>query len=175
MGMRSWQIACVLLTLTSACSKRKLHWSGTRATEITGGGFVVPIPAGWRDGAEATDDDIRKVLGAQPGAHGLVREDFDGATIVIKAGDNPPTTDPPCDEIATAVAKQEGATSSALQKTTVEGDAVCQWTYTKGDVVGDYWMRFHADKLIAIMCFAKGDKANDEACAQTRKGMHLAP
>jgi hypothetical protein len=173
--MRSWQIALVLTVLAAGCSKRKLHWGETRATTITEGGFTLPIPTGWRNASEATDDDMQKLVAKQPGAHILVREDFDGATIVIKGGNNPPTTSPPCDEIATTVAKQEDATATAIQKIMVEGDAACQWTYTKGDIVADYWMRFHADKLLAIMCFPGSDKTNVAACTQARQAAHPAP
>lgn len=173
--MRSWQIALVLVGVAAGCSKRKLHWSDTRATTVTTDGFVIPIPTGWRDAAESTDDDMRKLLSKSPGAHILVREDFDGATMVIKGGSNPPTPSPPCDEIATTIAKQEGAKATSIQKPTVDGDGACEWTYTKGDIEADYWMRFHGDKVLAVMCFAKGDKANAAACAQARKTAHPAP
>ncbi len=171
--MRTWQIVLVVVaSLASACSKRKLHWIDTRATTVAIDGFTVPIPAGWRDGAEATDDDMKEVLRKTPGAHVLVRDDFDGATIVIKGAATEPTTTPPCDEIAKLIATQEDATATGVKNITIEGDGACHWTYTKGDIEGDYWMRYHADNIIAIMCFTQHDKANLATCETARQSVH---
>lgn len=163
--------ALAVACLATGCSKRKLHWGETRATQITTDGFTVAIPAGWRDAAEATDDDMKELLAKQPGAHVLVREDFDGATIVVKSAANEPMPDPPCEEIANMVAKSEGAKSTNIVKGKADADATCRWEYAKDDTKADYWMRFHGNKLVAVMCFARGEPANASACATVREGM----
>lgn len=169
--MRTSHLVVALACLGAGCSKRKLHWVDTRATQVTAEGFTVAIPAGWRDAAEATDDDMKELIAKQPGAHVLVREDFDGATIVIKAGASERMSDPPCDEIANSVAKRERASATNIQKLSADGDPVCRWSYTFDDITADYWMRFHGDKLFAVMCFAKGDQANAEACTAVRQNV----
>jgi hypothetical protein len=171
--MKTWQIALLAAGLVTGCGRRKLHWGDTRATTITENGFVVPIPAGWRDGAEATDEDMRELLAKQPGAHGLVKEDFDGATIVVKSGPTEPAAVPPCQEIASTIAKNESATAVDVKVLTIAGDGACQWTYKKDDVEGNYWLRYHDDKVIAIMCFTQGDKANLAACEKTRAALQV--
>jgi len=164
--MKTLPVVLALACVAVVGCKRKLHWSETRATQISAGGFTTAIPAGWREASEATDDDMQKLVAQQPGAHILVKDDFDGATIIVKSADTEPTAEPPCDEIANTVAKQEGATATNIVKSKLENDGVCRWNYKKDDVEGEYWIRFHDKQLFAVMCFAKGTDA--AACDQIR-------
>ena len=168
-------MAILAACVSTGCGKRKLHWSGARASQIKASGFVVPIPASWRDGAESDDEDLHQVLATLPGAHGLVKEDFDGATIIVKTGPSQPeaAASPPCEEIAQTIAKQESAKAEHVEKATIDGDGTCKWIYKKEDIEAHYWMRFHGDQVLAIMCFPQNNAANLATCEQTIAAAHL--
>jgi hypothetical protein len=153
--------------------KRELHWSGKRAATVESGDFVVKIPAGWRDASEATDQELKDLLAKQPGAHVMVREDFDGAIILVKTAPGQDVGDkPPCDEVANTIAKQEGATATNIKPTPFDGDPGCAWTEGKGDVVMLYNLRFHGATMLLVAC-GGGTPGYEAACQQAIASVSL--
>jgi hypothetical protein len=171
--MRAWQVAVLAVVVAAGCSKRKLHWSGKRAPQIEVGGWIVPIPADWRDAGEADDDDMRKLLASQHGARAVVREDFDGAAIVINSGANE-ATPASCEAFAQALAKSDGAKATDIETLKVDGDLGCAFRYAQGDTVAEYWVRFHDTNVIAISCFDQGNAETVALCKTMRGDTHFA-
>ncbi len=154
--------------------KRELHWSDKRATTVEAGDFVVKIPAGWRDAAEATDSEMKDLLAKQPGARVMVRQDFDGLMIMVKTGPVQDVGDkPPCDEMANTLAKQEGSMASNIKPQPFDGDPGCQWIAARGDVAMQYNVRFHGTTVLLVAC-GGGGAGYIEACQQALAGVSLA-
>lgn len=152
--------------------KKELHWSGTPATTLQAGDFAVKIPAGWRDAAEATDSEMKDLLAKSPGAKVMVRENFDGTTILLRAA---PTQGiaTKCDDLAAATAKGEGATATNVKPATFDGDPGCVWTERAGDVAMLYNVRFHEPSLLLVAC-GGGAPGYEAACQQVLASVSVA-
>jgi hypothetical protein len=149
--------------------KRELHWSSQRAATIESGDFAIKIPAGWRDASESTDDEMKQLLAKEPGAHVMVRENFDGAMIMVKSGPAPDVgAKPPCDDLAAELAKVEGTTTSNNHQQAFDNDPGCAWTARKGDFEMNYNVRFHGPMLLLVACSKDGG-----ACQQALAGISL--
>ena len=144
-----------------------LEWSKQRATSVDVGDFNIKIPPGWRDAAESGNQKMKDLLAKQPGAHVLVREEFDAEMVILKAAPNEPITGaPPCDELANTLAKAEGSTASAITVQTYNGDPGCRWNAGKGEVHLQYNVRFHGPSVFLVAC--SGDGA---ICTQVLAGV----
>ncbi len=150
MGVGAWQ---VVRGVQSCNGTHQLTWSEHRATSLEVGDFTIKIPDGWRDAAEATDQKMKNLLAAQPGARVLVREKFDGETVMFKAAANEPVTAaPPCDQLAATLAKSESSTASNISPQTFDGDFGCRWTARRNQVEVHYNVRFHGPQVFVVAC-----------------------
>ncbi len=135
-----------------------LTWGDKRATSVEIGDFTIKIPAGWRDASEATDQKMKDLLATQPGAHVLVHEKFDEQMVMFKTGPSEPVGDkPPCEVLATTVAKSEGATPSDITQHAFEQDPGCRWTEKKGSLAMQYNVRFHGTQVLLVACSGGAD------------------
>jgi hypothetical protein len=170
-----------LVVVLSGC--RDTGWRGDRATEVVVGPYTVPIPAGWRNLAEARDQSLG-FRGLADGYVVLVPERFvdagKGSMIAMNwlMEARRPGQAIDCAGLA-RVPSSSGNTGGVADghSIQIEGDDGCLITRNDGKLAIVGALRFHGDFQFLVLCSrdVAGDADADAACKTVFAGLHIPP